>query len=191
MNSIVNWLNDLSVGFTPIIPGNSAQVHPGFLNIYQSHKNFLFPAVTNLIAKYPDYDVIATGHSMGGSSATLFSFDMFKNYGISKTKLVTFGSPRVGNADFRKQFISSGISSWRFTNMNDIVPHLPLSMQGFQHVSNEIFQTTSNGVVSYKICNDANGEDPSCANKQILLGIQDHTHYMGVFSGMCANIAQK
>ncbi len=190
MNSVIDWLHDLSIGFSSIVQGDSAQVHSGFLHVFQSHEDFIFPVIPDLIGKYPDYDFVATGHSMGGSSATLLAFDLFKNYGINKTRLVTFGSPRVGNAQFRSEFSASGISSWRVTNMNDIVPHLPLRSEGFVHIPTEIFQTsTTGGAISYKVCNDQNNEDPSCSANQKFLGIQDHEHYMGIFSGLCSNVA--
>ena len=50
-----------------------------------------FPSATKLVV---------TGHSLGGAMATLFAMDLVVNEGVSDVSLVTFGSPRVGNAAF-------------------------------------------------------------------------------------------
>jgi predicted lipase len=187
MTSITNWINDFTIGFAQF-PGTKSSVHPGFLKVYQGHYAFLFPAIPKLLQLYPDYDLVATGHSLGGSSATMFALQLYKYYGIDKTKLVTFGSPRIGNADFRNEFIQSGIRNWRVTNMNDIVPHLPLPIQGYIHIPNEIFQSKVNGAKDFKICKDRKEEDPTCAASRTIISIDDHEHYMGVFSGKCSLI---
>jgi predicted lipase len=58
-------------------------------------------------------------------------------------QLFTFGSPRVGNAAFAAAFdqlIGNGVlaQSYRVTHQADIVPHLPLAIMGFQHVSRSL-----------------------------------------------------
>lgn len=188
MLSVANWVQDFTIGFAQL-PGTKAQVHPGFLKVFQGHQDFLFPAIPKLLQTFPDYDLVATGHSLGGSSATLFAMQMYKDYGVNKTKLVSFGSPRVGNLEFRNEFIQSGIRDWRVTNMDDVVPHLPAQIQGFIHIPNEIFQTISNGTVQFKICKDDNQEDSSCAGARKRLSFEDHEHYMGVFSGQCSSLS--
>ncbi|KHJ75119.1 triacylglycerol lipase, partial [Oesophagostomum dentatum] len=56
-------------------------------------------AFTSLKTKYPDYEVWVTGHSLGGSLASLAaSFIVGHGYASSNTtKLVTFGQPRTGD----------------------------------------------------------------------------------------------
>jgi len=43
-----------------------------------------------LISKYPEADVVVTGHSLGGAIAVLGAMDLTVNYGI-KAHLYTYG----------------------------------------------------------------------------------------------------
>ncbi|MHC1744591.1 MAG: hypothetical protein AB9873_16390 [Syntrophobacteraceae bacterium] len=58
-----------------------------------------------------------TGHSLGAALATLAA-DRFGNV----QGLYTFGSPRVGDAEFKNDF---QVSAYRFVNNNDIVARVP------------------------------------------------------------------
>jgi triacylglycerol lipase len=58
-----------------------------------------------------------TGHSLGAALATLAA-DRYGNV----QGLYTFGSPRVGDTDFKNDF---HISTYRFVNNNDIVARVP------------------------------------------------------------------
>ena len=51
--------------------------------------------------------------------------------------------------------------SWRVTHWQDPVPHLPLRMMGFTHVSTEVFYNENS--TEYRVC-DGSGEDKSCSN---------------------------
>jgi len=51
-------------------------------------------------SKYPDADIRIVGHSLGGAVGTLFALELIKN-NIIPTFLITYGSPRVGNYQFR------------------------------------------------------------------------------------------
>ncbi len=93
--------------------------------------------------------VYITGHSLGGALATLFSARMTQRWIETNQKkyvpsgLITFGSPRVGDADFKKHVElglsvlpneSHRIGIWRFVNNNDIIPRMPSRLFGFRHV---------------------------------------------------------
>jgi pimeloyl-ACP methyl ester carboxylesterase len=58
-----------------------------------------------------------TGHSLGAALATLAA----ARYG-NVQGLYTFGSPRVGNQDFKKDF---NVNAYRFVNNSDIVTRVP------------------------------------------------------------------
>ena len=66
-----------------------------------------------------------TGHSLGAALATLAADRHGDAQGV-----YTFGSPRVGNADFRKSYTAS---TFRFVHNNDIVPMVPPPLH-YQHV---------------------------------------------------------
>jgi hypothetical protein len=79
------------------------------------------------------------GHSLGGALSTLCALDLVKRgYTV---KLVTWGSPRVGDAQF-VSLVQSAVENGRlqiarFVNGLDIVPNLPPEKFGFKHVCKE------------------------------------------------------
>jgi predicted lipase len=74
--------------------------------------------------------VIFTGHSLGAALATL-AMSRLDNY---DAELYTFGSPRVGNSDFKAVFNFKFDSVYRFRNQNDIVTRHPLALWDYRHV---------------------------------------------------------
>jgi alpha-beta hydrolase superfamily lysophospholipase len=86
-SEITNWLEDLNIfSSNKAFPWYlDAQVHPGFLGVLESHEPFLIPTVPNLMKQYPDYQVVIVGHSLGGAIATLFSMQLFAQYGITSS----------------------------------------------------------------------------------------------------------
>jgi triacylglycerol lipase len=67
-----------------------------------------------------------TGHSLGAALATLAA----DRYGISQG-LYTFGSPRVGDFEFKNKFKPT---HFRFVNGNDIVARVPPEVLSYRHV---------------------------------------------------------
>jgi hypothetical protein len=68
-----------------------------------------------------------TGHSLGAALATLAASLQPKD-----TRLITIGSPRVGNADFVRTLAE--VQTTRYVDCCDIVTRLPPAVFGFQHV---------------------------------------------------------
>lgn len=84
--------------------------------------------------------ITATGHSLGGAVATLSAFDVaqhleqnwdrwkkedWKTRECPKVRLVTYGSPRLGNATFVDTFHRLGVAALRIENLGDVVPNVP------------------------------------------------------------------
>ena len=67
-----------------------------------------------------------TGHSLGAALATLAA----QRYGTG-VQLYTYGSPRVGDKDFKKAF---PLKNYRFVNNSDIVTRIPPSKWQYQHL---------------------------------------------------------
>ena len=84
----------------------------------------------------PRRSFVVTGHSLGSALATLFVMENKAKNKFNITTCCTFASPRVGNAEFARQFNALPINSWRIVNQQDIVPKLPLRLPFFdyQHV---------------------------------------------------------
>jgi hypothetical protein len=77
--------------------------------------------------------VRVTGHSLGGSIATIFALKLaMMGYNV---ELVTFGSPKVGNKYFSEittKALEGRIA--RFKNPGDIIPDTPPNLFGYEHV---------------------------------------------------------
>lgn len=79
--------------------------------------------------------LILAGHSLGAGLATLAASRLASRR--ETLHLVTFGSPRVGNAAFIQTL--SGIEVSRYVDCCDLVTHLPPEALGFQHVEGAAF----------------------------------------------------
>ncbi|CAI5537199.1 unnamed protein product [Closterium sp. Naga37s-1] len=133
-----------------------ARVHRGFYSAY--HFTRLRPAVVHavlfLMTILPgSFSVALTGQSLGAALATLSALDLqvggvkggevslcfSVSYDLPSPviQVVTFGSPRVGNAAFAAYFRQKVPKSTRVTNWKDLVPHLPPATIGYHHVATE------------------------------------------------------
>ena len=102
-------------------PANE-RVHAGFDEAYRSVSDELRIWINDR----PATRIIATGHSLGGALATLLAKDH------PSLELVTFGSPRVGNASFASHF--EGRTVRRYRDCGDFVTRVPFKWMGYQHV---------------------------------------------------------
>ena len=87
-----------------------------------------------------DYQVIFTGHSLGGSIATLASYYYAKNkLSENEPVLITFGQPRVGNENFAKDYMKLMPLVFRVARKGDIVTIIPPARQLKDHKFFSIF----------------------------------------------------
>lgn len=59
-------------------------------------------SVAKMAAEHPGAPLYAIGHSMGAALSTICAMDVKFKVGLKDVRLYTFGSPRVGNAEFAK-----------------------------------------------------------------------------------------
>ena len=104
-------------------------VHNGFYNQFLELK----PDIDKILETYTGKDIYITGHSLGGSLATIACLNYQMEYPDKNFYCVTFGSPRVGDYYFSKYFNEHIKYSYRFVNDNDPVPCLP-SAWNYRHV---------------------------------------------------------
>ena len=91
----------------------------------------------SLIQKYPDNEVIITGHSLGGALSVLFGYQISNELRKTAIKVISFASPRVGNYYFKKDFDNIlNLTHYRVTNNHDLVTSTP--MLGYCHVGKNI-----------------------------------------------------
>lgn len=172
-------------------PCEGCGVHVGFLDEWLSHKECLTKKLNEIgCGRDQPKPLHMTGHSLGGAVATVGAM-WLKLSGWSIAELYTFGSPRVGEANFADKFATEfkGIA-YRVTHGKDPMVDMPppSAMNPFVkyvHVEPEVFYE-GNVSAGYVICSDP--EDPRCSAQygvhwQMYLHERDrayHHNYMGV-----------
>lgn len=103
--------------------GFAGRVHQGFASTLDSGWSEIVGAVEEFGGS--DRPVLVTGHSLGGSLATLAAARL-SHGGYDVAPVYTFGNPRVGDVDFADQAwqVLQG-RAYRFVNRRDVVPRLP------------------------------------------------------------------
>jgi len=102
---------------------DGVMVNKGAFDIYSSFRSKLLSFIDYLTFS----TVIITGHSLGGSLATLAMYDICKKFSTSKQIIVyTYASPRVGNIQFTAELKSMRNVCYRVVNTADIFPQVPL-----------------------------------------------------------------
>jgi hypothetical protein len=119
---IKDVVTDLTLGTLPSHTGK-VEVHQGFKNALDAVWSEIEAALTPLTCP-----IFFTGHSLGAALATLAAARH------APTALYTFGSPRVGDADFAASLNDIADTIHRIVNGNDIVTTLLPESFGFQHV---------------------------------------------------------
>lgn len=103
-------VSDLST--LPVAHPGGGRVHRGFWRAYEPIRERLAALVAPR-----DATLLITGHSLGAALATLAAAD------LTPAKLVTFGSPRVGDAAFAARL--AGLVIRRYVGCCDVVTRVP------------------------------------------------------------------
>jgi len=111
-------LADLKAGKN--IEACGGKVHVGF----KGEINKIWPAIEKAVAGIDSLYI--TGHSLGAAMATIAASRVQSKV----TALITFGSPRVGNAEFVNSLI---VTHFRVQNNCDDVTKVPFRLMGFRH----------------------------------------------------------
>ena len=176
--SVSNWLSDLDAVLTEYPNCQGCEVHKGFYAAEQAVISQVKDEVVRLLSKYPNYQVLVTGHSLGAALATLTASDL-RLEGIDNVRMFNYGSPRVGNTAFANFYSSLlGNRSNRVTHHKDIVPHSPMH-ERFTHISHEYYQPDDS--VTLTECHG--NEDPTCSYQWHITSIDDHLQYLGLAMG--------
>lgn len=101
--------------------GLRGKVHVGF----KHETDKLWPEVIDIVSKTPG-TLYITGHSLGAAIATI----MASRLQFKTEKLITFGSPRVGDSVFVENL---EVDHLRVQNNNDAVTRVPLEKMHFAH----------------------------------------------------------
>ncbi|KAJ5819991.1 hypothetical protein N7474_005582, partial [Penicillium riverlandense] len=129
--------------------------HRGFWEASSSAFKILNPALKAVMTKYPNFDLIVTGHSLGGALATLQAV-LLKADG-HQLDMYTFGAPSVGNRMLAEFITSQGLGkNYRLTHTDDEVPKvlyqasravlLDIIVPEYSQSSPEYWITSPNGI---------------------------------------------
>jgi len=105
------------------------RMHTGFFRGYE----LVSKQIVSKLDEVKGLPLYITGHSLGGALATVALRFLEKKEDLKDriAACYTFGSPRVGNADFEEDIRSP---VYRVVNFTDIVTFLPFLTMGFTHV---------------------------------------------------------
>ena len=111
-----------------------------------------------------NYQIISTGHSLGGAMAQCFMY-----FALSKGKInennfpmtITFGQPKVGNVYFSNYLDDNAFLNLRFVNKDDIVTKIPFCSGFINHIKyyfnilddDKIYWHTKKEYKQHNICN--------------------------------------
>lgn len=101
---------------------DGGHTHKGFTELYGS----LRPAVIHTLRHLPPAKkLVIAGHSLGGALASLCALDPAVSGKRRTVKLVTFGTPRIGDSVFAAALKRNTTSNIRVYRSGDLVPNVP------------------------------------------------------------------
>lgn len=171
-SSITNWLDDIDAYMVDYPECEYCYVHEGFYYSQQSVIKGIINHIKYQVKETKFDKIVVTGHSLGGALALLTAIELINN-NFENVKLITFGSPRVGNAEFANYASKLVDDRSRVTHYKDAAVHCPFH-EDFTHISGEWYQDP----IGLKLCNGF--EDPTCSYQWYLTSIADHMMYLDV-----------
>ena len=110
------------------------RVHSGFIRAYESVAKDVEESILGL----EEIPIYITGHSLGAALATVAAQRLEHKPKVRNriAACYTFGSPRVGNNQYEKDFKSP---IYRMVNTTDIVTVVPLLLMGYIHIGDVRF----------------------------------------------------
>ncbi|EDR11939.1 uncharacterized protein LACBIDRAFT_324227 [Laccaria bicolor S238N-H82] len=150
-----------------------AYVHTGFLHAYNVVAADVLATVKKQLASYPTYRVVATGHSLGGSVASVAALTVraahpnvpLELYTYGQLLLLQYGQPRTGNQAFATLVEKTiGVDHiFRGVHTFDGIPTILFKALGYRHFGTEYWNFREPGTKdNVKICNG--GEDSTCSD---------------------------
>jgi hypothetical protein len=156
------------------------KIHAGFEASYVPVRAKIQASVVKLAKQFPDFQIVFTGHSLGGAMAQLAAVDYHDiNGNADRISLYTYGAPRVGNDDWARFVDQLPFANrmYRIARSGDPVPNLPLISMGYQHSKQNYLLENDRT----RICRNArgSGESPECMNNLLEINILNHLSYYG------------
>lgn len=177
--SYKNWVTNFNFEMDQY-PGapEGVKVHRGFLAYVMSIQERSERIVASWLDRreYRNYEIHLTGYSLGAGVAVIAMplwAHFLQNSGRTNPLLVySYAGPRPGNEPFAQYVANFDVPVMRYTNQEDIIPHLPPRSFGFVHAGVEFHTRNASQVV---VCSQTYDEDPACAlNPHALLSFSRH-----------------
>ncbi|KAF2758349.1 putative extracellular lipase [Pseudovirgaria hyperparasitica] len=140
--SVRNWISNLNFLLVPTDLCATCFAHDGFWTSWAEARSGVLAAIMTAANSHPGFQLVVTGHSLGGAIATLAAAELRKK-GYT-AQLYTYGAPRIGNKGI-SNFITTQGGNFRVTHKNDPVPKLPPRL-GYVHIAPEYYITSANNV---------------------------------------------
>lgn len=187
-DGINDWISDLQVKKVPFGPpedpiNEDVLVHKGFNkvlwhgdfdNLYDDMKR----AMDMQLEKNPEYEIVATGHSLGGSAAILFAAAIATEWPDKFIYCDSIGAPRTGDAAW-KEWVDGmdNLAVWRHVHRKDIVPRIPTEDMFYSHPGHTV-QLDDDGAAAYYLHDgdEALGYVGHPDNWNSTLSIDDHSY---------------
>jgi hypothetical protein len=121
--SVRNWITNVAFPVLPTTICATCNASLGFWNSWLEAQKPVLAALDTARKQYPDYRVVATGHSLGGALASLAA-GYLRSKGTT-VDLYTYGAPKIGLAGVSDFITKTGLGqTYRVThkNGNDVQP---------------------------------------------------------------------
>ena len=184
-NEILELLNEaVNIKLVDYESGNGIKLVNYFKQVaFELKEIFFTKVVLDDIEAHPDYQFIATGHSLGGAVATIFLYEAINKGYLDPNRnepvLITYGQPRTGNENFVLDFNKKIKNVLRIVRDGDIVVSLPYSLinNPYRHLGGLILVNKDITIMTY--CPKDIGEDypdKEC-QKSTSISFNYHTYY--------------
>jgi len=185
----------------------SCKTHKYFALVNSKICPEMIASTKQLTTQYPAFEVLVTGHGMGGAMASLCAYEMEMARAFTRTnrrEFISFGAPRSGNCHWARKFNQIFPNAVRVTHANDPITRIapchadPATQRCIEikdrkkrlwayHFPTQVwysdamphFGSSKSG--AFTVCRGANwGEDESCRTHPLGFSMADHRNYFGV-----------
>lgn len=129
--SMAEWCSQFIHSYKQVIqPEKNIRVHSGLYHSLTENDSYCIieSTVMDILndERYNGYQLLTCGHSLGGMYALLFSYLFTLSKKDIHINCLTYGSPRIGNAAFKKAIdTADSITHYRCFTKRDIVSYWP------------------------------------------------------------------
>lgn len=147
-DSSTDWRINFKSSLVPYPSDSDRKVHAGFLIQWLSVKEQLLLKLQFILSQDKDIGkIVFCGHSAGAVCclAAADFLDSVQGNTLVECEVVTFGSPRICNVEYRRHF-EQRLRCTRVVLDRDVITRLPLPVMGYEHVGDP-WQLRDNGII--------------------------------------------